>query len=386
MREGIALPDHRRRPVLRAQGNQGHAGLHAARHQPARRREPAAGDQRADARHRQGRDGRARAAAPVGLGLSARPRAAPPHSLWSRLVGGLDRGAFTGRAAASLRVFRDLIVGLIDIARQEPVSIAIGKVLDRSGYLPLFARTAPRRRRAGSRTWRNWCRRRGNTSCASPGRRSADSSTACRCCRTWTRRGRGGRPHLDDDAAQRQGPRVPRRVHRRPRGRAVPALAVGRGRRGARGGAPALLRRHDAGAKEAVPRERQPPAVSSASIGRRRRRGSSTRFPTNCSSGNSRPGRHPTSRPCGEGRAPGQRRLRRRRGETRRRGIRILPRVFDAALHEEAGPRARGAARLRVRGRRPVATSRPPGGRRQGPPRPVRRRNGDQRRTDGWAT
>jgi len=47
----------------------------------------------------------------------------------------LDDGAFTGRAAASLTVFRDLIVNLTSIARQDPVSIAIGKMLDRSGYL-----------------------------------------------------------------------------------------------------------------------------------------------------------------------------------------------------------------------------------------------------------
>jgi DNA helicase-2/ATP-dependent DNA helicase PcrA len=65
---------------------------------------------------------------PVGGGLSG-------HSLWSRLVGGLDHGAFAGRAASSLRVFRDLVLGLMDAARQEPVSIAIGKVLDRTGYL-----------------------------------------------------------------------------------------------------------------------------------------------------------------------------------------------------------------------------------------------------------
>jgi DNA helicase-2/ATP-dependent DNA helicase PcrA len=50
-------------------------------------------------------------------------------------VRGLEDHAFTGRAAASLTVFRDLIVSLTDIARQDSVSIALGKVLDRSGYL-----------------------------------------------------------------------------------------------------------------------------------------------------------------------------------------------------------------------------------------------------------
>jgi DNA helicase-2/ATP-dependent DNA helicase PcrA len=57
------------------------------------------------------------------------------NSLWARLVRGLDGRAFSGRAAASLAAFRDLIVALTDMARREPVSIAIGKMLDQSGYL-----------------------------------------------------------------------------------------------------------------------------------------------------------------------------------------------------------------------------------------------------------
>jgi DNA helicase-2/ATP-dependent DNA helicase PcrA len=57
------------------------------------------------------------------------------NSLWARIVRGLDERAFAGRAAASLTVFRDLIVSLTDMARTEPVSIALGKMLDRSGYL-----------------------------------------------------------------------------------------------------------------------------------------------------------------------------------------------------------------------------------------------------------
>jgi DNA helicase-2/ATP-dependent DNA helicase PcrA len=57
------------------------------------------------------------------------------NSLWARIVRGLEDRAFTGRAAASLATFRDLIVKLTDVARQESVSIAIGKMLDQSGYL-----------------------------------------------------------------------------------------------------------------------------------------------------------------------------------------------------------------------------------------------------------
>ena len=57
------------------------------------------------------------------------------NSLWARLVRGLEDRAFPARADASLTVFRDLIVNLTAMARQEPVSFAIGKMLDQSGYL-----------------------------------------------------------------------------------------------------------------------------------------------------------------------------------------------------------------------------------------------------------
>jgi DNA helicase-2/ATP-dependent DNA helicase PcrA len=68
------------------------------------------------------------------LGAGLQPEVAA-NSLWTRLVRGLEERAFSGRAAASLTAFRDLIVRLTDVARQESVSIAIGKILDQSGYL-----------------------------------------------------------------------------------------------------------------------------------------------------------------------------------------------------------------------------------------------------------
>jgi ATP-dependent DNA helicase UvrD/PcrA len=68
----------------------------------------------------------------LNVGLQPGPSA---NSLWARIVRGLDDRAFSGRAAASLAVFRDLIVTLTDIARSDSVSVAIGKMLDRSGYL-----------------------------------------------------------------------------------------------------------------------------------------------------------------------------------------------------------------------------------------------------------
>ena len=57
------------------------------------------------------------------------------NSLWARLVRGLADRAFPARAAASLAAFRDLMVNLTALARRDSVSIAIGKMLDQSGYL-----------------------------------------------------------------------------------------------------------------------------------------------------------------------------------------------------------------------------------------------------------
>ena len=68
------------------------------------------------------------------LSIGLQP-ALSPNSMWSKLVRGLGERAFTGRAATSLATFRDLIIKLTEVARHEPVSIAIGKMLDQSGYL-----------------------------------------------------------------------------------------------------------------------------------------------------------------------------------------------------------------------------------------------------------
>jgi DNA helicase-2/ATP-dependent DNA helicase PcrA len=57
------------------------------------------------------------------------------RSLWARLVYAVDDGKLAARATASLRVFRDLIAALADVARQDPVSITMGKMLDQTGYL-----------------------------------------------------------------------------------------------------------------------------------------------------------------------------------------------------------------------------------------------------------
>src|SRR5439155_15848456 len=58
-----------------------------------------------------------------------------PRSLWTKLNRAVEERLVAPRAAASLRAFRDLIVTLSEVARKEDLSIALGKVLDQSGYL-----------------------------------------------------------------------------------------------------------------------------------------------------------------------------------------------------------------------------------------------------------
>ena len=57
------------------------------------------------------------------------------RSLWAKLVYAVEDGKLPNRAVASLRVFRDLIASLALVARHEPVSVVIGKMLDQTGYL-----------------------------------------------------------------------------------------------------------------------------------------------------------------------------------------------------------------------------------------------------------
>jgi DNA helicase-2/ATP-dependent DNA helicase PcrA len=58
-----------------------------------------------------------------------------PRSLWTKLNRAVDERLVPARASASLRAFRDLIVSLSEVARKEDLSIALGKLLDQSGYL-----------------------------------------------------------------------------------------------------------------------------------------------------------------------------------------------------------------------------------------------------------
>ena len=64
-----------------------------------------------------------------------RPTPVSGTSLWGKLLHAVERRLLAPRAIASLTTFRDLLAGLTAMAAQESVSIALGKVLDQSGYL-----------------------------------------------------------------------------------------------------------------------------------------------------------------------------------------------------------------------------------------------------------
>jgi DNA helicase-2/ATP-dependent DNA helicase PcrA len=67
--------------------------------------------------------------------LGAADERPAPASLWARLERGLDERRFAPRPAASLSAFRDLVVRLTEMAHGESVSVAIGRMLDQTGYL-----------------------------------------------------------------------------------------------------------------------------------------------------------------------------------------------------------------------------------------------------------
>ena len=235
------------------QRGQGRAVVPAAGAQPARRRQPAPGDQRAGARDRQGRDGIARG----GRGRTRRRPAAaarrPAAGRQRHLA--LGQAHAGGRTAAVGTAGRDRAGRLPRPARRADGrggGGAVGGASPRQGARPQRlsqgpARGAQRRSRGahrepdGARLGRARVREPGARAVAGRVRRSAVTALG---------RGRGGRlqgqPRADDDDAQRQGARVPGRHHRRPGGGPVSAFALGRRRGRARGGAAAVLRRHHA--------------------------------------------------------------------------------------------------------------------------------------------
>jgi len=71
-------------------------------------------------------------APPLFAGLDA---ATASRSLWAKVEYAIATRAVAPRAVASLAAFRDLVTAMRAMIEQEPVAIALAKVLDQSGYL-----------------------------------------------------------------------------------------------------------------------------------------------------------------------------------------------------------------------------------------------------------
>lgn len=57
------------------------------------------------------------------------------NSLWAKIEAAVTRGAVPSRQAAPLGAFRDMLLEVTTAAATDPVSVVLGKILDRSGYL-----------------------------------------------------------------------------------------------------------------------------------------------------------------------------------------------------------------------------------------------------------
>ena len=57
------------------------------------------------------------------------------NSLWAKIDTAVTRGLLQGRQLAPVVAFRDMLLGVTAAAETEPVSIVLGQLLDRSGYL-----------------------------------------------------------------------------------------------------------------------------------------------------------------------------------------------------------------------------------------------------------
>jgi DNA helicase-2/ATP-dependent DNA helicase PcrA len=110
------------------------------------------------------------------------------NSLWARLVHAVDRRVLTPRAMQSLAAFRDLILALTDMAGRESVSIALGKVLDQSGYLHDLREERSEEAESRIENLAELVSAAREYETRSPEPSLAALSISCPCCRTWTRR------------------------------------------------------------------------------------------------------------------------------------------------------------------------------------------------------
>jgi superfamily I DNA/RNA helicase len=175
-----------------------------------------------------------------------RPTPVAGTSLWAKLLHAVERRLLAPRAVASLTAFRDLITGLTAMAAQESVSIALGKVLDQSGYLQDLReeRSEEAEGRIENLMELVSAAREYETRQLEPTLGGFVDQLSL--LSDVTKSGLSERARADDDDAQREGPGVPSGRHHRTRGRALSSLPRQRRRSRSRGGAAPVLRRHHA--------------------------------------------------------------------------------------------------------------------------------------------
>ncbi len=202
------------------------------------------------------------------------------NSLWAKLVhADRQRLVRAARARVADGVPRPARRADRRWPREESVSITLAKVLDQSGYLQDLReeRSEEAEGRIENLTELVSAAREYETRSPEPSLGGFVDQLSL-LSDVDEEAGTQRRARADDDDAQRQGTGVPGGRHRRPRGRTVPALALGRRRGRARGGAAPLLRRHHARRAPAGPDVGRHGAASSATTSRPSRRASSTRF------------------------------------------------------------------------------------------------------------
>ena len=169
-----------------------------------------------------------------------------------------------------------------------------------------------------------------------------------------------------DDAARGEGPRVPVGVPRRHGGRRLPAPALARRARRARGGAAARVRRHHPGPRAAVPHQRMVPDAVRRRRSTTRRAGSSTRSPTSsCSTPRAHGRRAAVQRGTSFGSGGWTSPVHRNRDE-------IVERACSRAARRRSGAEALGLRVGRRRRPRQVGRGRDPRHRRRRATRPRR--------------
>ena len=181
-----------------------------------------------------------------------------PNSLWTKLNRAIDERLLPQRALTSLRTFRDLIVGLSDVARKEPLSITLGKVLDQTGYLQDLRDDKSEDSQGRIENLMELVSAAREYEGREP-EASLGGFTDKLSLLSEADEGQGQHrgAHLADDAACRERPRVSDRHHERSRGRGLSSFArVRRRRRNGRRAAP-LLRRHDTRALATCPHRRR---------------------------------------------------------------------------------------------------------------------------------